>query len=333
VFLHTGNATEPLTSHVLYLQSLAKLAAKGQKKRTRGWGSRCSRQPLPNIARDGGRWLVNGSPQRSWSTMHSEARTSSRLICRVVGGSSQHDAPPSTACARFNGDTANGPGAIYERERFLLSYVAIPDPHWFRHANIWGFCGRGCRRRARIGSVLLSSRLLFCLWDHHAGRTWSHERVSYRDSAGSAPLPATATTGVMQVDSDSPRRQTFQTIPCGTTCHSSRGQNAQPVLFLSGHSGFVPCPLPKRPPSRHGKVASNLDSAFRLCSALVCPGSLTRRASSSVQSRFGRIAIGSLKQSCWSLLNPTNSHSRHPSMYLSLPTAPQLVVHAGWDVH
>jgi hypothetical protein len=41
----------------------------------------------------------------------------------------QHDALSSTACTRFNGDTANGPSAIYERERFLLSYVAISEPH------------------------------------------------------------------------------------------------------------------------------------------------------------------------------------------------------------
>jgi hypothetical protein len=110
-----------------------------------------------------------------------------------------------------------------------------------------GFCGCGRRRRRKSVASSSSSRPLFCLWHHcHPGQTRSHERMVYRDSPANAPLPATTTTCVMlsqPADSDSPRRLAFQATCSGTTCHSSRGQTAKPVLFLGGHGGIVPCLL------------------------------------------------------------------------------------------
>lgn len=97
---------------------------------------------------------------------------------------------------------------------------------------------------------------------------------------------------VMQVDSASPRRQTYQVVVCGTTCLLSRAQNANHTCSWARMVGLHPGLLLSARLSATGKVAANLVFMSRLCSSLVCPGSLTHYGMST-QSRSSTIAIGS----------------------------------------
>lgn len=102
----------------------------------------------------------------------------------------------------------------------------------------------------------------------YAGRTWSHERVRialqmrlYRPPRQQAQCRRTAI-----LPDDRPSILLYSTCSAAAaaqpaSCHE--GKNAEPVLFLGGHGGFAPFLLPKRRPSRHGKVASNLVSILR----------------------------------------------------------------------
>lgn len=139
-----------------------------------------------------------------------------------------------------------------------------------------------------IDSVSSPSQLLFCFW---TGRCWAN-KVTRARVYHAAPLGMRLyrppQQHAMRAYSYSPRRQAYQTALHGTTCLLSRGQGRQndlPVLFLGEHGDLNPCLLPKRPPSRQGKVGSNLVSILRLRSASICPGSLTYRARSSTQNR------------------------------------------------
>lgn len=118
-----------------------------------------------------------------------------------------------------------------------------------------------------IDSVSSPSQLLFCFWP---ARCWANvvtrARV-YRAALLGMRLYRPPQQHAMRAYSYSPRRQAYQTALHGTTCLLSRGQGRQnhlPVLFLGGHGDLDPCLLPKRPPSRQGKVGSNLVSILSL---------------------------------------------------------------------
>jgi len=137
---------------------------------------------------------------------------------------------------------------------------------------------------------------------------------------------------------NSPRQHAYQihsACRSAARCHARR----LPVAAnLSCSWASFPCLMPKRPPSRWGKVASNLVSHLYLCSALVWSGSLAHGGRSfDPESLASQHSLEGLMRPPLIAIEPY-SHSRHASNCLSHPTATspvttQCVVYSGWDVH
>ena len=149
-----------------------------------------------------------------------------------------------------------------------------------------GVCGRP---RRTWQTLFIHSKVVlwaYALHTEHMG-VRSNTSACVRRCTAKAPLPATGTTKHIHTllrtavrFSRTTRLPDTQSMQVSSPCHARRTVRA---ANLSCSWASFPCLMPKRPPSRWGKVASNLVSLLYHRCALVRSGSLAHGGRSSTR--------------------------------------------------
>jgi hypothetical protein len=191
-----------------------------------------------------------------------------------------------------------------------------------------GVCG--CPRRILYGKLFSSTRVAGLPPIHYIRNRWACvvTRARVYRAILQRRLPATTTTKHIHVIlrtkeqfSRTTRLPDTQCMQVSSPCHARRlPRDCQPFLFL-GVFPLSNAQPPKRPPSRWGKVASNLVFHLYLCYAVVWSDSLgSRRPVDDPESLASAYSLEGLTRLPLIAIEPY-SHSRHASNYLSHPTA------------
>jgi hypothetical protein len=150
----------------------------------------------------------------------------------------------------------------------------------------------------------------------------SNTSACTRRPTAKALRPATTTTKHIHVIlNNSPGQHAYQIhSACRSAARVTRVDFPETASLSCSWASF-PCLMPKRPPSRLGKVAPNLVSHLYLCHALGWSGSLgSRRPVVDPESLAPAYSLEELTRPPLIAIEPY-SHSRHASNYLSHPTA------------
>jgi hypothetical protein len=172
--------------------------------------------------------------------------------------------PSPRRCKRQNGDKArvNGPPPRSAATSDFYSCILFFLLHSHRRANIWGL--RAPQANMANSFHPLEGRIVGLPNALHTEQMGVHSNTGAcaRRHTAKAPLPATTTTKHNSLHPAHSSTILPDNTPTRHTVHAgqqpvSRAQTSRAANLSCSWASF-PCLMPKRPPSRCGKVASNL---------------------------------------------------------------------------